>query len=73
VPRADKRADCLKTWEPQGLSRPVIGLLYLYLYLFLVDTESNPRHSGDERIKYHLSLADDVKSNIVLCHRLYGT
>jgi len=28
-------ADCLEIWEPwnpQGLSRPVMGLLYLYLY-----------------------------------------
>jgi hypothetical protein len=33
-------ADCLKnlwasaSWNPQGLSRPVMGLLYLYLYLY---------------------------------------
>jgi hypothetical protein len=24
-------ADCLEIWKPQGLSRPVMGLLYLYL------------------------------------------
>ena len=24
-------ADCLEIWEPQGLSRPVMGLLYLYI------------------------------------------
>jgi hypothetical protein len=34
-------ADCLEIWELQppgtlrGLSRPVMGLLYLYLYLFI--------------------------------------
>ena len=34
-------ADCLKiygawtSWNPQGLPRPVMGLLYLYLYLYL--------------------------------------
>jgi len=25
-------ADCLEIWNPQGLSRPVMGLLYLFLY-----------------------------------------
>jgi len=26
------------SWNPQGLSRPVVGLLYLYLYLSLITT-----------------------------------
>jgi len=33
-------ADCLEIWEPQppgqGLSRPVTGLLYIFMLLFLV-------------------------------------
>ena len=28
-------ADCLEIWNPQVLSRPVMGLLYLYLYLYI--------------------------------------
>jgi hypothetical protein len=36
-------ADCLEIWEPvswntQGLSRPVMGLLYLYLYPLYIPT-----------------------------------
>jgi hypothetical protein len=26
------------SWNPQGLSRPVMGLLYLYLYLYLTNS-----------------------------------
>jgi hypothetical protein len=28
------------SWKPQGLSRPVMGLLYLYLYLYLFISRS---------------------------------
>jgi len=30
------------SWNPQGLSRHVMGLLYLYLYSFMLDSESTP-------------------------------
>jgi len=33
------------SWNPQGLSRPVIGLLYLYLYLCLVMCQSRYHHA----------------------------
>lgn len=29
-------ADCLEMWEPKGLSRPLTGLLYLHLYLYII-------------------------------------
>ena len=37
-------ADCLEIWNPQGLSRSVMGLLYRYLYLFTYCT--HPRISN---------------------------
>ena len=27
-------ADCLEIWNPLGLSKPVLGWLYLYLFTF---------------------------------------
>jgi len=30
----------LTSWYPQGLSRPVMGLLYLYLYVYLYNTKN---------------------------------
>jgi len=41
------------SWKPQGLSRPVQGLLYIYLYfsptgrLHVPKTDSLPRSSAD--------------------------
>jgi hypothetical protein len=29
-------ADCLEMWEPKSLSRPLMGLLYLHLYLYII-------------------------------------
>ena len=29
-------ADCLEMWEPKGLSRPLMGLFYIHLYLYII-------------------------------------
>jgi len=36
------------SWNPQGLSRPVMGLLYLYLYSFL------PCHQTEASVQLHV-------------------
>jgi len=33
--RLSRNLGASASWKPQGLSRPVMGLLYLYLYLVL--------------------------------------
>ena len=49
-------ADCLEIWEPQppgnpqGLSRPVMGLLYLYLYGALVSDGNRSTVGGGEAV-----------------------
>ena len=42
------------SWNPQGLSRPVMGLLYLYLYLYTVKNELHESHGSQDVVFYTL-------------------
>jgi hypothetical protein len=62
TPLTPSCADCLDIWEPQppgtlracpGLSRPVMGLLYLFYYLLALFTLRKPKGSSSLRGLVH--------------------
>ena len=63
-------ADCLEIWEPQGLSRPVMELLYLFTHKnmrqeLLTEVNTKTRYKNFHRNQLALSSAKDRDSRFL--------
>jgi len=58
------------SWNPQGLSRPVMGLLYLYLYLFYLHKAPPSFYQNNPFCKHRLSSTPHLRHTSVFTSQL---